>query len=120
MGHGGKSHSLIECPGRCAYRAPMHIHRSNRVEELLAGLSRVVARPQADPLTPECIVVQGRGMERWLSLELADRLGVFAHPEFPFPRAFLQRTLDRVLGDEAGAPGGALGGMVQLCVQYST
>jgi len=85
----------------------MHIHRSNRVEELLAGLSRVVARPQADPLTPECIVVQGRGMERWLSLELADRLGVFAHPEFPFPRAFLQRTLDRVLGDEAGAPGGA-------------
>ncbi|HIL01980.1 MAG TPA: hypothetical protein EYG06_07830, partial [Myxococcales bacterium] len=58
----------------------MHIHRSNRVEALLAQLARIVAEPQADPLAAECIVVQGRGMERCLSHELANRLGVFAHP----------------------------------------
>jgi len=83
----------------------MHIHRSNRVEALVAQLARIVAEPQADPLAAECIVVQGRGMERWLSHELADRLGVFAHPDFPFPRIFLQRILGRVLGDDLGMPG---------------
>ncbi len=82
----------------------MHIHRSNRVEALLAQLARIVAEPQADPLAAECIVVQGRGMERWLSHELANRLGVFAHPDFPFPRIFLQRILGQVLGDDLGLP----------------
>ena len=71
------------------YRGPMHIHRSNRVESLLTGLARLVARPLSDPLKAECIVVRGGGMERWLSLELSSRLGVFARSHFPFPRAFL-------------------------------
>jgi exodeoxyribonuclease V gamma subunit len=83
----------------------MHLHRSNRVEALLAQLARLVEQPQADPLAAECIVVQGRGMERWLSLALANRLGVFAHPDFPFPRLFLQRVLGEVLGDDPAPPG---------------
>ena len=71
----------------------------------MSGLTRVVAQPQADPLAPECIVVQGRGMERWLSMALADRLGVFANPKFPFLRAFLRDILERVLEDDPGLPG---------------
>ncbi|MCS5636938.1 MAG: exodeoxyribonuclease V subunit gamma, partial [Myxococcota bacterium] len=81
----------------------MHIHRSNRVEALLTRLARLVAQPPSDPLKAECIVVQGRGMERWLSLELADRLGVFAAADFPFPRAFFQRILGEVLGDDSAS-----------------
>jgi exodeoxyribonuclease V gamma subunit len=80
----------------------MRIHRSNRSEELLAELVRILADRRLDPLAPECIVVQGRGMERWLELELSNRLGAFANAEFPFPRAFLQRSLAAVLGEDPG------------------
>ena len=79
----------------------MYVHRSNRAEELVRVLAEVVATPSGDPFAPECIVVQGRGMERWLSLELARRHGVWANPDFPFPRHLVLRALDAVLGPPA-------------------
>jgi exodeoxyribonuclease V gamma subunit len=80
----------------------MYVHRSNRAEALVDVLARVVSRPLADPLAAECIVVQGRGMERWLSMELARRLGVWANPDFPFPRHLILRALGAVVaGDDA-------------------
>jgi len=78
----------------------LHLHRSNRTESLVEALVAVVAPPPASPLVPECIVVQGRGMERWLAMRLADRLGVWANAEFPFPRRIVERGLDAVLGPE--------------------
>ena len=75
------------------------LHRSNRVEELVEALAGVVARPGPDVFASECIAVQGRGMERWLSMELSRRLGVWANPEFPFPRRLVERALDAVLGE---------------------
>jgi exodeoxyribonuclease V gamma subunit len=74
------------------------VHRSNRTEALVGALATSVARPPRDPFDAEWIVVQGRGMERWLSLELASRLSVFAHPRFPFPRALLEHAFEQVLG----------------------
>ena len=74
----------------------------------MTRLARLVAQPLADTQEAECIVVRGRGMERWLSLELSSRLGVFARAHFPFPRAFLQEILGRILGDDSAsgyAPG---------------
>lgn len=79
----------------------MHIHRSNRVESLLPSLARIVTAPVSDPFAPEWIVVQGPGMERWLSMTLSRQNGVFANPRFPFPRAFLCEMIDRVLGAES-------------------
>ena len=81
----------------------MHVHRSNRIERLVDGLAEVVGAPLTDPCARECIVVQGRGMERWLAMQLARRLGVWANPDFPFPRRVLQRAVAAVLG-EAAAP----------------
>ena len=75
----------------------MHVHRSNRVEVLVEALARVVARPLATPLTTETVVVQSRGMERWLSIRLAERFGVWAGARFPFPRAFVDEVLSLVL-----------------------
>jgi exodeoxyribonuclease V gamma subunit len=70
------------------------------MEELVAELAERVAAPPAggDPLWPETIAVQGRGMERWLSLELSRRLGVWANAWFPFPRSLIERAFDAVLG----------------------
>lgn len=81
----------------------MQLHRSNRAEALVDALGRVVGAPQDDAFAEACIVVQGRGIERWLSLELSERLGIFAHARFPFPRAFLQQALVAVTGDDAEA-----------------
>ncbi|MEE3325909.1 MAG: exodeoxyribonuclease V subunit gamma, partial [Myxococcota bacterium] len=78
----------------------MRIYRSNRVESLVPALARIVDSPVSDPFAPEWIMVQGPGMERWLSMALSRENGVFAHPRFPFPRAFLVDMIDRVLGPE--------------------
>jgi exodeoxyribonuclease V gamma subunit len=75
-----------------------HLYRSNRVERLAGALREVVREPLASPFARECIVVQGPGMERWLSAQLARGLGVWANPWFPFPRTIVELLLDTVLG----------------------
>lgn len=68
----------------------MNIIISNRLEVLSRALAEVVRTPRSSPLDPEIIVVQSRGMERWISLELAEHNGIFANGSFPFPNTFLQ------------------------------
>lgn len=75
----------------------MWVFRSNRAEALAGALATRVAEGASDPLAAEVIVVQSRGMERWLSLTLADALGVWAGARFPFPRAFLEAVMAQVL-----------------------
>lgn len=84
----------------------MFVHRSNRMERLVEVLLEVVARPLPEVLARECIAVPGRGMEHWLALALARRLGVWANPDFPFPRALIERVIDAVLDQERPSPSG--------------
>jgi exodeoxyribonuclease V gamma subunit len=79
----------------------VHVHRSNRTERLVDALERLVRKPIGDPFARECIAVQGRGMERWLAMELASRLGVWANPDFPFPRRLVDRVLETTAGSTA-------------------
>ena len=83
----------------------MLVHRSNRTEDLVDVLAEIVRRPLSGPAAPECVVVQGRGMERWLSMQLARRLGVWANPDFPFPRRIIERAIAAVLPEEERAGG---------------
>lgn len=76
------------------------IYRSNKVEILFAILSEVVGEPLASPFAPECIMVQSKGMATWLSMQLSRRFGVWANPDFPHPRQFVQRILRATLGEE--------------------
>ena len=76
----------------------LYLHRSNRTEELLRVLLELVRRPSGSPLEPETLVVQGPGMERWLAQRLASAFGVWAHPDVPFPRRFVESTLEAALG----------------------
>jgi exodeoxyribonuclease V gamma subunit len=78
----------------------VYVHRSNRTEKLVEILCDVVRRPLATPFERECIVVQGRGMERWLSMQLAARLGVWANPHFPFPRKLIDSAFAAASGRE--------------------
>jgi exodeoxyribonuclease V gamma subunit len=85
----------------------MQVYVSNRLEELVAVLADRVAEPcpggaHSAEMTAETIAVQGRGMERWLAMELSRRLGVWANPSFPFPRRLIERVFEAVLGRESG------------------
>jgi exodeoxyribonuclease V gamma subunit len=71
----------------------LHLHTSNRLDILADRLAAVMAGPPASPLAPEIIVVQSRGMQRWLSLRIARSLGICANCVYPFPNAFFADTL---------------------------
>ncbi|MEP7122483.1 MAG: exodeoxyribonuclease V subunit gamma [Byssovorax sp.] len=82
----------------------MYVHRSNRLEPLVSRLAEVCVTPALPPLTPETIIVQNKGMGRWLGMELSRRLFVFANAKFPTPRNFLEAAFTAVLDDPiAGA-----------------
>jgi exodeoxyribonuclease V gamma subunit len=81
----------------------MELIRSNRTEELADALLSIVRDEPLPPLSQELIVVQSRGMERWLSLRLAQGLGIWANPAFPFPRAAIELLLQELGPDDAEA-----------------
>jgi exodeoxyribonuclease V gamma subunit len=81
----------------------LKLYTSNRLEALAGELSEILRRPPASPTVPEIILVQSRGMERWLSLEMARRLGICANIRFPFPNRFVEELFHAVLPDRAGS-----------------
>lgn len=70
---------------------------SNRLEVLSQALAASLSSPLSSPLAPEVIVVQSRGMQRWLSMELARGSGVCANVSWPFPNAFVLDMFSRIL-----------------------
>jgi exodeoxyribonuclease V gamma subunit len=77
----------------------LRVFTSNRLEVLADKLSTLLSTPLSFPLTPEVIIVQSRGMERWLSMEIARRLGICANVRFPFPKTFVEEAFAAVLGE---------------------
>jgi exodeoxyribonuclease V gamma subunit len=69
----------------------MKIFTSNRLEVLLDQLIKILEQPLA-PLESEIIVVQSRGMEHWLTMQLSARLDIWANCNFPFPKKMLQQV----------------------------
>jgi len=72
---------------------------SNRLEVLADNLADVLKKPLASPLKKEIIVVQSKGMERWVSMQLASRHGICANCRFPFPNSFVHDIFRKILPD---------------------
>jgi exodeoxyribonuclease V gamma subunit len=75
------------------------LHQSNRLERLADRLADLLGQPVEDPLQSDWVVVQHPGMARWLTLQLASRLGISANVEFPLPAVFIWQVFRRLLGD---------------------
>lgn len=79
----------------------LHVHRSDRADDLVAMLADLVAEPLDDPMTAEVVSVPTQGIERWLTQRLAGRLGtspgrqdgVCANVVFPFPGGVIAGAL---------------------------
>ena len=75
----------------------LHVHRAERADGLVAALRDLLADPPPDPFQAEVVAVPTRGMERWLTQRMSDRLGarpgradgVCANVAFPSPRALV-------------------------------
>jgi exodeoxyribonuclease V gamma subunit len=74
----------------------LFIFTSNRMELLVERLAKLVRKPLRSSLVPEIVLVQSRGMERWVSMNLARINGICANVRFPFPNAFLEDILRRL------------------------
>ncbi len=79
--------------------AGFRLYTSNRLESLCDALAEVVREPLSLPFIPEVVVVQSRGMERWLSMELARKFGVWMNCRFPFPNRFVWEMFKLILAD---------------------
>lgn len=71
----------------------MELIRSNRTENLADALASLIREKPLGPFEKDVIAVQSRGMERWLTLALAERLGIWSNPSFPFPRGVVEQVL---------------------------
>ncbi|OMB94423.1 exodeoxyribonuclease V subunit gamma [Mycobacterium sp. NS-7484] len=67
----------------------MHLHRAERTDLLADGLADLLSRSPADPFAQELVLVPAKGVERWLSQRLSNRLGVCAAVEFRNPRSLI-------------------------------
>ena len=77
----------------------LNIYTSNCMETLAEQLALIVSEPLSLPFSPEIIVVQSRGMERWAAMELARHNGICANCFFPFPNRFLQEMFKKTIPD---------------------
>ncbi len=75
----------------------LNLYTSNLLEILAEKLADVFASPLTSPLQSEIVVVQSKGMERWVSMELARHHGICANIRFPFPNRFLHDMFREVL-----------------------
>ena len=69
----------------------LHLYTSNRLENLADALSENIRQACGSALAPEIIMVQSKGMQKWLSLKLAQKNGICANCHFPFPNTLVQR-----------------------------
>ena len=75
----------------------LKIYTSNRLEILAGNLAEVLKNPLSFPMEKEVIVVQSKGMERWLSMQLAARHGICCNYHFPFPNHFVSEIIEKII-----------------------
>ena len=83
---------------------------SETAKSLVAALAEVLREIPSDPLTPEVVSVPTRGIERWISQELAQRLGspaddssIAANISYPSPYRLVSEVLAATAGTDDGA-----------------
>ncbi len=78
----------------------LRTYQSNDLTSLAACLAEVLKMDSVrSPLQPEIIVVPNQGMARWLSLQIADRLGICANIHFQFPAEYIWFALRQFFTD---------------------
>jgi exodeoxyribonuclease V gamma subunit len=75
------------------------LYTSNRLEILADRIASVVSQPLSNPFKTEIIVVQSKGMERWVSMQLAERLGIWSNCRYYFPNQIIMEIFRQIIPD---------------------
>ena len=75
----------------------LYLHRGNSLEGQARLLAEILTAAPEAPLRAEEVIVQSLGMARWITLRLAEELGVCAQVKFPFPRKFFDGLAENCL-----------------------
>lgn len=81
-----------------------HLFTSNSMEILVANLAEKILHDRIDPFKRKLVVVQSIGMEKWVTLKLADIQKITANIDYPFPNKFIGNliTSSGLLEDNEG------------------
>lgn len=81
--------------------AHLKLFVSNKLEKLSNALGElIISAPQNDPFESEIVLIQSRGMERWLSFEIAKHHGVCANIKFIFPNNLFDMIFQETIGEK--------------------
>ena len=76
----------------------LNVFQSNRLEALVAILSKQIEIPASENLfVADTVMVQSPGMSQWLKLQLAQQNGIVANVDFPLPSSFIWRLYQHLL-----------------------
>ena len=70
-----------------------NIFKSNKMENLMDALASVLGHVPDNPMMPEWIGIQSRGMKQWISMQMAQNFGVCTNMQFFFPRQMVDHIL---------------------------
>ena len=84
-------------------KSSIELFLSNRLENLAEALIENIESDRLPPMRPEVILVQSRGMARWLNLHRARRRGIQLNSQYVFPRALIDLLIHAVLPDYQAA-----------------
>lgn len=76
------------------------VYPSNRLEDLIILLEKVLATRQASVFAQDEILVESQGMQHWINMQLAASQGVAMNIDFPMPSRFIWNLARQILGDE--------------------
>lgn len=85
-----------------------NIFKSNKMENLIDALAFVLGDVPDNPMMPEWIGIQSRGMKQWVTLQVAQKFGICTNMHFLFPRQMVDQiltslTLSEDIDDQAEA-----------------
>ncbi|MBF0225982.1 MAG: exodeoxyribonuclease V subunit gamma [Desulfobacterales bacterium] len=80
-----------------ASMAGFHLYTSNKLEILSQKLSESFREKTLSPLQKEMIIIQSKGMARWLNLEIAKYNKIAANIDFVFPKGFTQKIFGEIV-----------------------
>ncbi len=83
--------------------AGLTLFSGNRLESLAGKFSKTIKEFPLSPMTGELVVVQSIGMMKWLSMTLAENLGIWGNWRYLFPNALASKIMESFFpgsGDE--------------------
>ncbi len=92
-----------------------NLYSSNKLEHLVEALSGELRSPLSDPFREECVIVQSRGMARYISLETARQNGISALMDYLYPNGFTEKYLGGFCNARKNQDEGSLYGPERLC-----